>query len=151
MDAIGVGKRPTVASFHRERTINDFLLTLMYDKLFERFPNLRVASIENGSEFLGDLFRKLAQVPRPPAAATTPRIRSNCSAARVDQPVLGGRHGRGDRPHGRRPGDLRIGLAAHGGSGPAARHPGRARRDRGRRLAKILYDNTAALNQRRPA
>ena len=31
----------------------------MFDKLFERFPNVRVASVENGSEFLGDLFRKL--------------------------------------------------------------------------------------------
>ena len=30
-----------------------------YDKVFERFPNLRVASIENGSAFLGDLFVKL--------------------------------------------------------------------------------------------
>ena len=61
MDAIGGGKRPTVASLNPERAIYDFLLTLMYDKLFERFPNLRVASIENGSEFLADLFRKLAQ------------------------------------------------------------------------------------------
>ncbi len=67
MDAIGGGKRPTVASLNPERAIYDFLLTLMYDKLFERFPNLRVASIENGSEFLGDLFRKLDAVPQPPA------------------------------------------------------------------------------------
>ena len=33
----------------------------VFEKLFERFPNLRVASVENGSEFLPDLFRKLKQ------------------------------------------------------------------------------------------
>jgi predicted TIM-barrel fold metal-dependent hydrolase len=26
---------------------------------FDRFPNLRVASVENGAEFLGDMFRKV--------------------------------------------------------------------------------------------
>ena len=34
---------------------------MSYEKLFERFPNLRIASIENGAEFLPDLFRKLQQ------------------------------------------------------------------------------------------
>jgi predicted TIM-barrel fold metal-dependent hydrolase len=29
--------------------------------MFERFPNLRIASVENGSEYLADLFRKLGQ------------------------------------------------------------------------------------------
>lgn len=56
---IGGGSRPTVASLNPERAICDFLLTLAYDKLFERFPNLRVASVENGSEFVPDLLRKL--------------------------------------------------------------------------------------------
>jgi predicted TIM-barrel fold metal-dependent hydrolase len=56
---IGGGSRPTVASLNPERAIYDFLITLAYDKLFERFPNLRVASVENGSEYLADLFRKL--------------------------------------------------------------------------------------------
>ncbi len=32
---------------------------------------------------------------------------------RVDQSLLGGRRQRDRRPHGRRPGDLRVGLAAH--------------------------------------
>lgn len=59
LDTIGSGKRPTVASLRPERAIYDFLITLVYDRLFERFPNLRVASVENGSEFLPDLFRKL--------------------------------------------------------------------------------------------
>ena len=30
----------------------------MYEKLFERFPNVRIASVENVSEYLPDLFRK---------------------------------------------------------------------------------------------
>lgn len=59
LDTIGGGKRPTVASLNPERSIYDFLITLVYDKLFERFPRLRVASVENGSEFLPDLLRKL--------------------------------------------------------------------------------------------
>ena len=51
--------RPSVRSFAIERAAYDFLITLAFDKLFERFPNVRVASVENGSEFLGDLFKKL--------------------------------------------------------------------------------------------
>ena len=35
-------------------------ITLVFDKLFDRFPNLRVASVENGSEFLPDLFKQAA-------------------------------------------------------------------------------------------
>ncbi len=31
----------------------------MFDNLFVRFPNLRIASVENGAEFLPDMFRKL--------------------------------------------------------------------------------------------
>ena len=42
-----------------ERAAQDFLATLIFDRLFERFPRLRVASVENGSGFLPDLFRKL--------------------------------------------------------------------------------------------
>jgi predicted TIM-barrel fold metal-dependent hydrolase len=57
----GSGWRPSVKSFHIERAAYDFLITLVYERLFERFPNLRVASVENGSEFLPDLFRKLRQ------------------------------------------------------------------------------------------
>jgi predicted TIM-barrel fold metal-dependent hydrolase len=50
---------PSVGTFKIERAIHDFLATLIFGRLFERFPNLRVASVENGSEFLRDLFRKL--------------------------------------------------------------------------------------------
>jgi len=42
-----------------DRPIEDFLGSLVCDKLFERFPNIRVASVENGSGFLRGLLRKL--------------------------------------------------------------------------------------------
>jgi predicted TIM-barrel fold metal-dependent hydrolase len=58
---LGGGRKPSVAGLIPERAIYDFLLTFAYDKMFERFPNLRIASIENGSGFLGDLFVKLDQ------------------------------------------------------------------------------------------
>ena len=51
--------RPSIKSWNIERAAHDFLATLIFQKLFERFPTLRVASVENGSEFLADLFRKL--------------------------------------------------------------------------------------------
>jgi predicted TIM-barrel fold metal-dependent hydrolase len=50
---------PNVKLFNIERAAHDFFATLVFDRLFERFPTLRVASVENGSEFLSDLFRKL--------------------------------------------------------------------------------------------
>jgi hypothetical protein len=61
IDALGGGSKPSVAGLIPERAIYDFLLTLAYDKMFERFPNLRIASVENGSGFLSDLFVKLEQ------------------------------------------------------------------------------------------
>jgi predicted TIM-barrel fold metal-dependent hydrolase len=45
-----------------ERPIEDFLASLVGDKLFHRFPNLRVASVENGSGFLRGLFHRLGAV-----------------------------------------------------------------------------------------
>lgn len=55
-----MGPKPSISNFHRSRNINDFLASLVFDRLFERFPNLRVASVENGSEYLGDLLRAFA-------------------------------------------------------------------------------------------
>ena len=52
---------PNIKHFNIERAAYDFLITLCFERLFERFPNLRLASVENGAEFLPDLFRKLRQ------------------------------------------------------------------------------------------
>ncbi|HEU5152022.1 MAG TPA: amidohydrolase family protein [Iamia sp.] len=42
-----------------ERPIEDFLASLICENLFHRFPNLRIASVENGSGFLPGLFARL--------------------------------------------------------------------------------------------
>ena len=47
-----------------ERPIEDFLASLVADQLFHRFPNVRVASVENGSGFLRGLFHRLDALGR---------------------------------------------------------------------------------------
>jgi predicted TIM-barrel fold metal-dependent hydrolase len=69
--------KPNIKSFHIERAAFDFLITLAFDRLFERFPHLRVASVENGSEFLADLFKKLCSTDRKmPGYFTTDPVES---------------------------------------------------------------------------
>jgi predicted TIM-barrel fold metal-dependent hydrolase len=60
----GQRQRPSIKLFAIERAAHDFLATLILEKLFDRFPNVRVASVENGSEFLAPLFRKLHTTTR---------------------------------------------------------------------------------------
>jgi len=55
---------PSVRMFAIDQAAHDFLITLILERLFERFPNVRVASVENGSEFLSPLFRRLASTAR---------------------------------------------------------------------------------------
>ena len=55
----GGGWKPSIKSFAIERAAFDFLITLSFEKLFDRHPGLRIASVENGSTFLADLFAKL--------------------------------------------------------------------------------------------
>jgi predicted TIM-barrel fold metal-dependent hydrolase len=55
---------PSIKMFAIERAAHDFLATLILERLFDRFPNLRIASVENGSEFLAPLFRKLTGTAR---------------------------------------------------------------------------------------
>jgi predicted TIM-barrel fold metal-dependent hydrolase len=57
--SIGMSRRPSVKNLVLGRAAYDFLFAITCDNLFERFPNLRVASIENGSGFLPDLLRNL--------------------------------------------------------------------------------------------
>ncbi|HEX2576283.1 MAG TPA: amidohydrolase family protein [Aquihabitans sp.] len=47
-----------------ERPIEDWLSALVCDNLFHRFPNLRVASVENGSKFLPGMFERLRVLGR---------------------------------------------------------------------------------------
>ncbi|HJM28469.1 MAG: amidohydrolase family protein [Acidimicrobiales bacterium] len=52
---------PSIKAFNIERAALDWLMTMSLQKMYERFPNLRIVSVENGSSFLPDLFRKLPQ------------------------------------------------------------------------------------------
>jgi predicted TIM-barrel fold metal-dependent hydrolase len=47
-----------------ERPIMDYLAAMICDRVFERFPNLRMASIENGSGYLSGLFARLRGLDR---------------------------------------------------------------------------------------
>jgi predicted TIM-barrel fold metal-dependent hydrolase len=58
------GGKPSVRSFAIERAAFDFLITAVFEKLFVRFPNVRLASVENGSEYLAELFKKLDSMQR---------------------------------------------------------------------------------------
>ena len=58
------GMRPSVTAFNMERAIFDLLASVIFEKLFDRFPNVRLVSVENGSTFLPDLFKKLRSTAR---------------------------------------------------------------------------------------
>jgi predicted TIM-barrel fold metal-dependent hydrolase len=53
------GFKPSIKSFAIERAIDDYLVSLVLENHLVRYPNLRIASVENGAEFLPDLMRKL--------------------------------------------------------------------------------------------
>jgi predicted TIM-barrel fold metal-dependent hydrolase len=53
------GWKPSIKSFAIEQAIRDYLLSLIFENHFDRFPNLRIASVENGAQFLPDLLAKL--------------------------------------------------------------------------------------------
>ncbi len=60
VETLGGGSRPTQAVWKLERAICDWLTALCFDRVFERFPEVRVASVENGAAYLHDVFRMLA-------------------------------------------------------------------------------------------
>ena len=55
----GGGWKPSIKSFGIERAAADFVITSVFEKLFDRFPNLRMASVENGSDYLPETLHKL--------------------------------------------------------------------------------------------
>jgi hypothetical protein len=74
----GNNYKPSVKSFLIERAAYDFLITLSYEKLFERHPNC-VASVENGSSSCRTCSANSSS-RRTACPATTRRIRRRCSA-----------------------------------------------------------------------
>jgi predicted TIM-barrel fold metal-dependent hydrolase len=55
----GGGYGPSIKGFDIETAVYEYLMSMTLANHFAKFPNLRVASVENGAEFLGDMFRKL--------------------------------------------------------------------------------------------
>ena len=53
--------RPSIKAFSIERAAHDWLITMSMERMYTRFPNLRIASVENGADYLDMLFRKLNQ------------------------------------------------------------------------------------------
>ena len=53
------GWKPSIKSFAIEQAIRDYLLSIIFEDMFTRFPNLRVASVEKGAQFLPELLAKL--------------------------------------------------------------------------------------------
>jgi predicted TIM-barrel fold metal-dependent hydrolase len=150
--AFGQGaQRPSIKILTMERAIYDFLASLVFDQLFQRFPNVRIASVENGSEFLGDMFNKLRSwgrkipgfFPEDPVDAFRRNVWINpfweddvyeiAELMGTDRVIFGS-----DWPH-------IEGM-------PEPLHYAKELKDfddEARRL--ILHDNTAALNALRPA
>jgi predicted TIM-barrel fold metal-dependent hydrolase len=64
---IGRAAPPLEVAVGHDRAIANYLGALVCDRLFERFPRLRIASVENGAEFLPLLLRGLnrADFQRP--------------------------------------------------------------------------------------
>lgn len=58
--ALSGGWGPSIKAFAIERAAGDFIISSVFAKLFDRFPNLRMASVENGSGFLPDMVKKLS-------------------------------------------------------------------------------------------
>lgn len=61
---LGAGGAPSLRAFAIERAAQDWLIQSVFEKIYDRFSNLRVASIENGSDFLGLMFRKFSQMAK---------------------------------------------------------------------------------------
>jgi predicted TIM-barrel fold metal-dependent hydrolase len=47
-----------LGAFAIEQAIHNYLLSMVLSNHLVKFPNLRVVAVENGAEFLPDLFRK---------------------------------------------------------------------------------------------
>ena len=56
--------RPRISQLTMERSIHDFLAAMVFDQLFDRFPRLRVVSVENGAQFLPGLLKGLASAAK---------------------------------------------------------------------------------------
>jgi len=84
------GWKPSIKTFAIEQAIRDYLITLIFDNHFERFPNLRIASVEERCPVSPDLIRNSGRRPTR-CRATGRKTRWRRSASRMDQPFWGRR------------------------------------------------------------
>ena len=74
----------------KNRAVSDFYATAICHKVFERFPSLRLASVENGASWIPDLLHRLddAANRNPGYFARAPA--RDLRRARVGHALLGG-------------------------------------------------------------
>lgn len=58
------GFTPSIKFFAIEQAVEEFLLSMVLENHLVKYPRLRVVSVENGAEFLPDLFRKARSIAR---------------------------------------------------------------------------------------
>ena len=62
--AFSDGFKPSIKCFAIEQAVKDWLASMLLENHLARYPNLRIVSVENGAEFLPDLFRKVRSMAR---------------------------------------------------------------------------------------
>ena len=106
---MSVGKRP----------MEDTMTAFCCHGVFARFPDLRVASIESGGDWVAGFVAHLADVQQEDAPRLRRRPGRAVQVARVREPVPRGQPRRAHRDDRRRPRALRIRLPPPGGTGGA--------------------------------
>ena len=147
----GFGKSDPLGGVLTEgRAIHDSIASLVVHGVFQRHPTLRVASIENGSDWVGllvkHLRKKANQTPWVFAEDPLDTIRRHVWTT----PYLEEDLRRARRPDRRRADPLRLRLAPRRGRRPAPRlHQGARRLRRGRPAADHARQRRGAPRRRR--
>ncbi len=124
------------------RPVEDAVAALVCHGALSRFPDLKVAVIENGSSWVAPLLEEPGRHLQEDAAGLRRGPGRGHQAQHLHQPVLGGGPGRAGRAHRRRPRAVRLGL-------PPPRGPGRSGQLR-RRARRRLDESGAQDHGRQP-
>ena len=104
-----------------DRAIHDTMASMVIDGVFDRHPTLRVASIENGSDWVALLVKRLKKQANQTPWVFKEDPLEQIRAERVGHAVLRGGPPRAGRSHRRRAHPVRLRLAARRGTGRADR------------------------------